>query len=92
MFSDELLELTAEYGEAFLGTPTTTYLNPECHNVPLHRCNDVSKATLFDGGGPHPASKISLRCPRCGSIYGYDKYGSKFRNGQHYYSHAKEYI
>ena len=94
-FDDELWELTVESGEgytAFLGPPNVTCLKPECCNAPLRKHNEVCKATLFDIGGPRPASKISLRCSRCGCIYGYSKYGSKHHNGERYYSGTRDYI
>ena len=69
-----------------------TCLKPECCNAPLRKHNEVCKATLLDIGGPHPTSKISLRCSRCGCIYGYSKYGSKHHNGEHYYSGTRDYI
>ena len=94
-YSKEMWDLTLQNGSGrnfFLGPPFLTCIKGGCNNVLLQKHNDICNVTFFDMEGPLPGSKITLRCPRCRTIYSYSKYGNKRGEGERFYEEPREYI
>ena len=95
-YADELWELTSESVDlgyaTFLAPPTTVCLQAACDNHHLCSYTAPVKVTVYDMMGPSPASKISLRCPKCKTNYNYSMYGNKSISGERYYDQEREYI
>ena len=94
-----LRRLTEESGEVytmFIAPPIQRCTNSSCRLAghvdslsPNHAPVDVA---VFDLDGPMLASKLSLKCKSCSTIYNYNKYGNKTKNGERFYDDQRELI
>ena len=93
-FNDALWKLTAKTGKGFngfIGPPVTSCNNPECNANQL-TIKALTNVSLFDFHGARPASKISLCCRKCDSVYNYSRFGRKFLLGERYYGYMRDFI
>ena len=90
-FQSVLRQLTASSGTAhttFISPPVCACVSATCaRRGPLVKHHDEVKATIYTLSGPIPATKISLRCKWCNTIYNYSQYGRKQSDGEKYYRH-----
>lgn len=94
-FQDELTQLTAKSGigfNGFLAPPVMYCLNVSCEGRKLATYHEPTNVTLFTIDGPRPASKITLKCPKCSTNYSYSKYGNKLSCGDRYYNQEREFV
>ena len=96
---DALIKLTEETGEVFtmfLSPPVLTCINPSCrisgHMNSLSPNHAPVDVVVFDVDGPTLASKISLKCKCCNTIYNYNKYGKKKKDGECFYEVERELV
>jgi len=80
----------------FLAPPVMECINPLCNKcgatkslAPNHAPVNV---IIFGIDGPLLGSKLSLRCKSCSTIYNYNKYGKKSKEGKHYYDDERELV
>ena len=93
-FDEELWQLTTRTGKGFtcfLGPPVTCCTNPECQHHQL-TVKAVTNVSIFDFDGARPASKLSLCCRKCDSMYNYFMFGRKFLSGEQYYDSSREFL
>ena len=72
----------------FITPPVQECINPLCNHFrklnslsPNHAPTDV---IVFDIDGPVLASKLCLKCKSCSTIYNYNKFGRKTKEGERY--------
>lgn len=81
---DVLWELTAEDDyrfNKFIAPPVESCLKCD-ESLSMH--NRPSKAIVYGSAGPLPASKITLQCRHCETIYGVGNYSDE--SGRHFYA------
>ena len=82
-------EATGTAHTAFLAPPVSRCIVPECHGESLYRHHPVVTVTVFTLNGPTPATKCSLKCGKCATIYNYSMYGKKRTEGEVYHSASR---
>ena len=81
---------------AYIAPPVTSCINPSCRrrgelgSLGVHH-SEVD-AVLWDICGPIPATKVSLKCKNCATIYNYSKYGNKTADGERFYEDERPLI
>ena len=48
--------------------------------------------TVFDNNGLKPASKQSLKCATCGTIYNYSQFGKKKSSWERFYDQQRMFV
>ena len=94
-YDKELLCLTDKHKagySAFLGPPTKHCLNVACDRHQLSTYSALTNVTVFKEDGPRPATKLSLKCSKCNTNYGYSKYGNKVVAGERYYAECRHLV
>ena len=81
---------------SYLAPPVKACIQPKCsmHGRPgsLYSPHPPIQATVFTLSGPVPATKISLRCKGCSTIYNYNKYGKKNTEGERLYDCQRDLV
>lgn len=81
-YMEELRKVSENTGKAhtsFIAPPVTSCINSSCprkgdpFSLTIH--HDEVDAVIFDLHGATPATKISLKCTSCATIYNYSKFG-----------------
>ena len=81
---------------AYIAPPVTYCLNTSCprrgelYSLVIHH-SEVD-AVVWDVEGPIPATKVSLKCKHCATIYNYSKYGNKTTGGERFYEQERPLI
>ena len=81
---------------AYIAPPVTYCINASCPrrgelcSLVVHH-SDVD-AVLWEIHGPIPATKVSLKCKHCATIYNYSKYGNKATDGERFYEQERPLI
>ena len=86
-YDKELLCLTDKHKagyNSFLAPPTQHCLNVNCNGHQLSTYSAPTNVTVFTENGPRPATKLTLKCSKCNTNYGYSKYGNKLLAGELY--------
>lgn len=86
-FDMEMVNLTDKTGvghAGFLAPPTTQCLSDQCNGKRLAAYTESMNVTVFTFSGLKPASKITLKCCKCNTNYGYSKFGNKSSGERHY--------
>ena len=89
-------ELNGKAHTSFLAPPTTNCINSACprkgdaHSLYIHHTE--VEVTVFTLTGPLPATKVSLRCKACLTVYNYSKFGRKGSEGERYYDERRPFI
>lgn len=94
-YDKETLALSKEKGmgyQAFISPPVSVCLNPVCDRNPLSLYTEPVKVTVFDIDGPHPGTKVCLRCPKCATNYNHTMFGNKRQTGERFYDLQRDYI
>lgn len=94
-YDEETLALSKEKGmgyQAFISPPVSACINPICEGNPLSSYTEPVKVTVFDMDGPHPATKVCMRCPKCATNYNHTMFGNKRQRGERYYDMLRDYI
>ena len=92
--SDHLRRLTRENGspfEEFLAPPVSICINLECKGRLVDQHKPIA-VTIFGLTGPRKATKLSLRCSTCSTVYNYSQYGRRHTCGEMWYEQRREYI
>lgn len=91
-----LSEMSGTAYTSFLAPPTSSCLNRTCKNFncpgSLYQHHPPITVSLFTFEGPQPATKISLKCRGCSTIYNYNMFGNKKSEGERFYDAAREYV
>ena len=86
-FDKEMLSLTNNSGvghAAFLAPPLTHCINDHCEGKRLAAYTEPTNVTVFTSTGPRAATKITLKCSKCSTNYGYTKVDNG-SSGERYY-------
>ena len=96
---NSLMSLSEESGDIhtmFLAPPVKECINPSCdqigHMNSLSANHAPTDVVVFDIEGPLLASKLSLKCKSCATIYNYNKFGRKTKEGERYYNRERELV
>ena len=83
----------ASYSE-FLAPPVSDCILTECRGRgrPLTMPHSPITVTVFGLNGPRRATKVSLRCSSCSTIYNYAQYGHKQTTGEKWYEFKRDLI
>ena len=66
-------------------------LSDHCNGKRLAAYTESTNVTVFTLSGPRPASKITLKCCKCNTNYGYSKFGNK-SSGERYYEEERPFV
>lgn len=95
-FLNSLSEECQEGCATFLSPPVSECINPLCNKygemnslAPNHAPVNI---VVFSFEGPCLGSKVCLRCKHCSTIYNYNKYGRKSKEGECFYDTERELI
>ena len=92
--SDHLRRLSREKGfsfKEFLAPPVSTCINSVCKGRLVDQHKPIA-VTIFGLTGPRKATKLSLRCSTCNTVYNYSQYGRRHTIGERWYEQRREYI
>jgi len=101
-YLQELRTISESSGKAhtaYTAPPVTYCINPSCSrprglgelgSLGVHH-SEVD-AVLWDVCGPIPATKVSLKCKYCATVYNYSKYGNKTTGGERFYKQERPLI
>lgn len=97
---DTLCALSKTTGTAytdFLAPPTSSCLNERCKNFgnphSLYQHHSPVTVSVFTlDRGPKPATKFSLKCRECSTIYNYNSFGKKKTEGERFYDTVRDYV
>ena len=96
---DSLMQLSEKSGGVytmFITPPVKECINPSCNQFgqlnSLSANHAPTDVVVFDIDGPILASKLCLKCKSCSTIYNYNKFGRKFKEGERYYEIEQDLI
>ena len=96
---DSLMQLSEKSGNVytmFITPPVKECINPLCNQFgqlnSLSANHAPTDVAVFDIDGPILASKLCLKCKSCSTIYNYNKFGRKVKEGERYYEIEQDLI
>lgn len=96
---NNLIELSQKFNEpytSFIAPPVDKCINSLCKQNGCVNSLSINHApvdvVIFDVDGPLLASKVCLKCKSCQTIYNYNKFGRKTKEGECYYKDQRELV
>ena len=94
-----LMQLSEKSGDVytmFITPPVKECINSLCNQFgqlnSLSANHEPTDVVVFDIDGPILASKLCLKCKSCSTIYNYNKFGRKIKEGERYYEIEQDLI